>query len=152
MRMRYLVFTAIAAFLFSCKSSDKKKETRSDIEVFNSQDQFPQYKNKGKMLNQLQWKDKAGQNILVTYYIEPYDDKEKNEFDEDGKTAKISAMLLLRDNSGYSVEWDDTEVEKSCPFDITCEFVKDAITVTDLDNDGLAEITLVIRRACRSDV
>ncbi|MBM3415723.1 MAG: hypothetical protein FJY20_04580 [Bacteroidetes bacterium] len=42
--------------------------------------------------------------------------------------------------------------EKTCPFDITCEFIKDAVSITDLDANRLAETTILYRLACRSDV
>jgi hypothetical protein len=45
-----------------------------------------------------------------------------------------------------------TDGVTSCPFDITCEFIKNAIKVTDLDNDGTAETTVQYKLACRSDV
>jgi len=44
------------------------------------------------------------------------------------------------------------EVVKTCPFDITCNFVPGAITVTDLDKDGIAETKVQYIIACRSDV
>lgn len=42
--------------------------------------------------------------------------------------------------------------EKSCPFDITCAFIENSTTITDLDKDGFAEVKLQYSLACRSDV
>jgi hypothetical protein len=45
-----------------------------------------------------------------------------------------------------------TDGIKTCPFDITAAFIKDAVTVTDLDKDGIPEIKIQYATACRSDV
>ncbi len=44
------------------------------------------------------------------------------------------------------------DFEQDCPFDLTAAFVPAAFGVTDLDGDGLAEVTYGYQLSCRSDV
>lgn len=114
---------------------------------------IPAYiKPKGTLKEVWEWKDTNGDNLLVTSLTEPYVDKGTNEFGEEGKSAELHAVLYSKKEGDYTQTWSIEEKEKSCPFDITCDFIKDAISVTDLDADGTAEVTLLYRLACRSDV
>jgi hypothetical protein len=54
--------------------------------------------------------------------------------------AKVKQLRLVRD-----------KVE-DCDFDLTAEFLDAATGVTDLDNDGVSEVTFAYQLACRSDV
>lgn len=98
------------------------------------------------------WTDRSGENMLVLSVVPPYDDAEKNEYGEEGQSAELHAALYVKKEGAYSPVWSWSDREKSCPFDITCEFIRDGATVTDLDADGIAETCLQYKRACRSDV
>ena len=98
------------------------------------------------------WKEKMGDNLLITSYVAPYEDKNKNEYGEEGFTGELYAAHYAGMNGNYQSIWSISEAEKSCPFDVTCEFIKDAISITDLDADQVAETTIQYKLACRSDV
>ena len=152
--MRYLFF--ISAVLFSCNSSGKKEKKESNLTISPvavTAEQFPvSIKVNGKLDGAWQWTDKTGENILVLSFVEAYDDTGNNEDTDDGKTAELHAAQYLKTGDQYSLIWTNDEVEKSCPFDITCEFIKEATDITDLDKDGMAETTIQYQLACRSDV
>ena len=159
--MRSLFFICISAVLFSCKSTSTKNGNEKNADstsltispVAITAAQLPaSIKVNGQLQEAWQWTDRSGENILVTSFTEPYDDKEKNEFGEEGQSAQLYALQYVKKDGGYELIWKNDEVEKSCPFDITCKFIKDATTVTDLDKDGVAETTIQYRLACRSDV
>jgi len=159
--MRLLFFISISAILFSCKSTSKKdgdEKSGNSVSVTItpvalSVQQLPvSIKVNGNLQEAWQWTDKLGENILITSYVEPYDDKEKNEYDEEGQSAELHASRYLKKDSSYELQWKNDDGEKSCPFDITCRFIKGATTITDLDQDGRAETTIQYRLACRSDV
>ncbi len=107
---------------------------------------------KGAMQELWKWKDARGENLFITTVVAPYDDSQKNEYGEEGQTAELYAYQYVKTDTGYRQLWMLRETEKSCPFDITCAFAKDAVTVTDLDADHLAEVTILYKMACRSDV
>lgn len=106
----------------------------------------------GNFFEGWKWTDSRGENLLITTIIAPYDDKEKNEFGEEGQSAALHAVLYSRNDGDYRQVWSLSEKVKTCPFDITCEFIKGSISITDLDADGFSETTLLYRQACRSDV
>jgi hypothetical protein len=107
---------------------------------------------KGKFFEGWQWTDKLGGNLLITSHVAPFADKIKNEFGETGYSAELHAFHFIKKDTSYKVLWTLSDTEKSCPFDITCGFIKDAATITDLDKDGIAETTIQYSIACRSDV
>lgn len=107
---------------------------------------------KGKVEEVWKWQDNLGENLLVLTLVAPYDDKQKNQYGEEGQTAELHAFHYAGKDGDYRQVWMINDGEKACPFDITCEFVKDAVTITDLDADGLAETKIQYRTACRSDV
>lgn len=161
--MKWFLVVCTASFLFSCNSSSSGKNEKKDTTGTNTAitvsavpitaEQLPAVvKFNGKFQQAWQWKDKLGENILVTALVEPFEDKQKNEYGEEGQSAELNAYHYIKKDGDYQLLWKINDGEKSCPFDITCGFIKDAITVTDLDKDGIGETTLSYRKACRSDV
>lgn len=171
--MRVFIFICFAAVLFSCNSSSKKapNQAKDDTARMENLSTTPEpvitidpvkitaaqlpasLKFKGKLFEAWRWTDKMGENILILSYVAPYNDKEKNEYGEEARSAELHAFhFAKKDNSDYKQVWMLNDGEKSCSFDITCEFIKDATTVTDLNADGIAETTIQYKMSCRSDV
>ena len=48
--------------------------------------------------------------------------------------------------------WRTADFERGCSFDLYAGFLEKAVTITDLDRDGVAETTFLYTLACRSDV
>lgn len=107
---------------------------------------------KGQVQEVWKWNDQLGENLLVLTLMAPFNDPSKNEYGEEGQTSALYAFHYARQEGDYKEVWTMIDAEKACPFDITCRFIKDAVTITDLDADGLAETKLQYRLACRSDV
>ena len=64
----------------------------------------------------------------------------------------VNCMRRCLKRIDYSPVWTMSDSEKDCQFDIhLCILVKDTTSITDLDADGTAEITLY-RLVCRSDI
>ena len=167
--MRMLFVSFVLAALISCNSSGKKDKDPAEKDSTNTntagQQVAPIEPTKGtaadipaiiKVTGTLQevwkWKDKMGDNLLITSSVIPYEDKNKNEYGEVGYTGELYAAHYAGMNGNYQPIWSISEAEKSCPFDVTCEFIRDAISITDLDADLVAEITVQYKLACRSDV
>ncbi|MBN8672939.1 MAG: hypothetical protein J0L56_02330 [Chitinophagales bacterium] len=116
-------------------------------------DQIPaSLKFRGKLNEAWQWKDKLGDNILITSFVAAFDDKQKSDYGEEGQTAELHAFHFIKKDTAYRILWKITDAEKACPFDITTEFMKGSIMITDLDSNGIAETTIQYKLACRSDV
>ncbi len=169
--MRVILVTCFAAFLMSCNSSAKKdpNQAMDDTARMDNPPTNPpavaiqpaiipvsdipvSIKVKGKIQAAWKWNDNRGENILITSHVEPYDDKRKNEYGEEGQTAELHATLFLKKGEAYENIWMLNDEEKACPFDITCAFIPNSTTITDIDKDGFAEVKLQYSLACRSDV
>lgn len=164
-----LFVSIVLAALMSCNSSGKKDKNSTEKDSTNTntaeQQVVPIEPTKGtaadvpaniKVTGTLQevwkWKDKIGDNLLITSSVLPYQDKNKNEYGEEVFTGELYAAHYAGTNGNYQLIWSISEAEKACPFDVTCEFIRDAIAITDLDADQLAEVTVQYKLACRSDV
>jgi hypothetical protein len=164
---RYLLLLLVV-FWAACNSSGKKDPNQAmddtarmdqppATETFRpvkiSTAEIPvQLKVKGTTQEAWKWTDARGENYFICSVVAPYDDPQKNEYGEEGQTAELYAYQFVKSDTGYRQLWILQETEKACPFDITCAFAKDAVTVTDLDADHLAEVTVLYKMACRSDV
>lgn len=167
--MRTVLFFFSLVMLLSCNSSGKKDPNKemddtarmdnppapvSKIEpVKGTAADIPaSIKVKGVMQEVWKWNDNLGENLLILSQVAPYDDKAKDQYGEEGQTAELHAFHYAKKEGDFRQVWMMSDAEKACPFDITCQYIKDAVTVTDLDADGLAETKVQYRITCRSDV
>lgn len=109
---------------------------------------------KGKITNSVRWKDKMGDNIVITTESGIYKSSVKIDgMDEEvGDNAEVSAYHFLIQNESPIQLWKMNDYEKDCMFDVEANFVENAFEVTDLNNNGIAETWLMYITACRSDV
>lgn len=104
---------------------------------------------KGKLIEASKWTDSLGENYLVLSAAGPFDDKGD---EEEAQTSELYAAHYIRKGNDYPKKWEMKDAVKSCPFDITAQFIPGSTTITDLDKDGIGEIKLQYSTACRSDV
>jgi hypothetical protein len=149
--------------LVACNSSGDNKGSDTDTAGHSSTntaagistinvpaDQVPaDLKFRGTVHGAWQWKDKLGDNLLITTVVEPF---AENEAGEEAKTAELHAFHYIKKDTSYKLLWKISDAEKECPFDLSAEFMNDPVVVTDLDNDGIGETTIQYKLACRSDV
>jgi hypothetical protein len=149
--------------LVACNSSGDKKGTDADTTDRSSTnttagitavnvpaDQVPSRLNfRGTVDGAWQWKDKLGDNLLITTVVEPF---AANTSGEEAKTAELHAFHYIKQDTSYKLLWKISDAEKECPFDISVEFINDPVIVTDIDGDGIGETTIQYKLACRSDV
>jgi hypothetical protein len=109
---------------------------------------------KGKVLQALKWTDKAGENILVTATTEPFKSKNQNtdNVDISNQDKELYAYLYVKKGTSYEMLWKVTDFVRECPLDITVQYLDNSLEITDLDKNGIAEVWLVYRTACRADV
>ena len=167
--MKLLLSVFVWLIFSSCNNSNKQERViTNDSVAIGSESMDKEYlvsankiagtdipssiKFKGNLYEAWRWKDKSGDNILITSTVAPFDDKQKNEYGEEGQTTELHAFQFVQKNNEWKLLWKMSDSEKACPFDITAEFLKNAITVTDLDSNGIAETTIQYKLACRSDV
>ena len=52
----------------------------------------------------------------------------------------------------FSLLWKINDFINDCMFDLTLDFIPGSLSITDLNNNGIAESTFLYKMACRSDV
>ena len=104
----------------------------------------------GKIVKAMQWTDKLGDNIVIT--TETDEVKSGPTADEDSRDASLDAYHFITSEDTVKQLWHVHDFIKECPFDIEAKFNKSTPQITDLDKDNIAEIWLLYKTACRSDV
>lgn len=108
---------------------------------------------RGKLVDAWKWKDKLGDNVLITSIVRPYKVKGRDEeAGEEVYSAELHAFHFVKGNTEYKLLWKISDMEKECPFDLSVGFIIGATKIMDLDNDGIAETSIQYKLACRSDV
>ena len=99
----------------------------------------------GKIYHKETWNDNNGKNVVLfttkeTTASSRYRSKELFVYHYVIKSGKVTLLRSVYD------------FIKDCDADIIMRFVRDSIAVTDLDKDGIKEITFAYRQTCASDV
>jgi hypothetical protein len=88
------------------------------------------------------WRDSAGSNTLVLRELQPGDRGDKQVLADHVAVSTDGTRTVLR---------EVRDGERGCEFDLTAEFVPEALEVRDDDADGFGEVLFAYRLACRSD-
>lgn len=170
--MRFVLIYFFSLLIISCNSSGEKKTDKqiNDSSTIdgpsaalqkitplkgNIADIPADIKVKGNVLEVWKWNDKFGENLFFTSIVPSHEVEDKGpyeNYDDIVQSAEVHAAHYVKKESIYKQLWVLDDEEKSCPFDITCAFIKDAVSVTDLDSNQVAETTILYKMACRSDV
>jgi hypothetical protein len=106
---------------------------------------------KGEVKNAVRWSDKNGQHIVVTTETGTFTSKNVQR-DIDPMDALLYVHHFVVKNGKAVETWKITDGVKECPLDIQVAFIKNTFHVTDLDNDGIAEVWVMYKTACHGDV
>jgi hypothetical protein len=104
----------------------------------------------GKIKTAVRWTDKSGDNIVIT--TETGEFKSTKATSDDSRDAELYAYHYIVGNDSTFLLWKVYDFIKDCPLDIQVGFIKNTFQITDLDNDGVAEVWLIYKLACRGDI
>lgn len=165
--MKKIAFLLIAVVFFSGCKENKKEETQATTktELSKPEDknfvltvqkidstQFPaSIKYEGFVKNAVRWKDKAGDNIVITTETGYYTSK-KFKHESDGSDAELFAYHFIVSGNEVKQTWKVYDYISDCPVDIVASFVKNTFQITDLDKNGIAETWLMYKKTCHGDV
>src|SRR6478609_8921190 len=102
-----------------------------------------------KVEDAMSWKDSTGSCMLVLTETGEHVSHSGESF---GKDAELHAYCYVKRGSTYVPVWTMHDFIKECQTDISAEYISNAASFTDLDRDGVAEVWLIYRTACRGDV
>ena len=100
----------------------------------------------------LRWTDAAGDNLLLLTEIPPHPTKTANPEIDYSSDAELYAYHYQLAGGISKNTWKVYDFIKDCPVDIVAEFVQKECRVTDLNNNGTAEIWLLYKTVCHGDV
>ncbi len=104
----------------------------------------------GKFLKGFSWKDNLGKNYLIFSKKEMKARKSEN---EDAIDYSFFAYHYVDIGEKYPKRiWKTQDYEKDCMFDSMLDLIDKSVTITDLDNDKIAETTYIYTLGCVSDV
>ncbi|WP_045113807.1 M949_RS01915 family surface polysaccharide biosynthesis protein [Microscilla marina] len=115
-------------------------------------------KYKGKLVNGGHWRDKGGEHwVLLTETGKIEEKKGKTDtsghlIEEPMVSAEAHAYFWVKKHDSYINYRRDYWIEKCGPFDVLAEFLPQGFSITDVNNNGKAEVTLTYKHYCRSDV
>lgn len=104
----------------------------------------------GKIKTAARWKDKTGNNIVLT--TETGETINKTSPSDDYRDAALYAYHYIVGKDSTYLTWKVYDFIKECPVDIEANYVKNSFQVTDLNNDGVAEVWLMYKTVCHGDV
>lgn len=164
--MKNILLLLLCITLFSNCKTDKKEAIKTNISTEESSKekpfvlnvekidstQFPEsIKYEGFIKNAVRWKDKSGDNIVITtetgYHI-----NKKFEHDSDGSDAELFAYHYIISGNEAKQTWRVYDFIADCPVDIVASFVKNTFQITDLNQNGIAETWLMYKTVCHGDV
>lgn len=174
-----LILAVLVTFsLYSCGKKDevkpttetKKEEPKKEVETktekapeatgqntgklevlkFDKKDIPSDIKYKGKIIGGAKWKDANGENVLIVTETEIQNGKDKE--GNDAISKELFAYNYTIKSDGSTVLWQINDFVKDCPLDLALNLNPNSITVTDLNENGIAETTFLYRMSCKGDV
>lgn len=104
-------------------------------------------KRSGRVVQALRYTDRTGTYTVLATQSGPAPDPKAQA--TDGQRADVYAYQYPATGPA---SWQVHDFEADCPLDIAASFRPKGLSVTDLDQDGTAEVWLVYRTTCRGDV
>jgi hypothetical protein len=146
--MKHMLKTILLFFLLlnSIYLFGQKKYTVTKLKLENIPKEI---KYSGKIIDAITWEDDLGKNLVMTCKTEATINL-KSEMD--GYDVEIYAYHYLLINNKPKFIWKIYDFISDCWTDHVAEFINNTLSVTDLNNDGIAEIWVMYLIACRGDV
>ena len=105
-------------------------------------------KRSGRLVQALRYTDRTGTYTVLATQSGPAPDPAAQS--SDGQRDDLYAYQYPA--TGTAPSWQVHDFVNDCPLDLEAQFVPKTLTVTDLDQNGTAEVWLMYRTTCRGDV
>jgi hypothetical protein len=150
LKIQILIFTTIISF---CVQAQNDKCSNFNLTILTEKEIPDEIKVKGNLLIAKKWTDKNGENVLVVSRKGPIEETGYEvEFSGYERYAELFGQQYIKHGDNYKLLWDIYDVERNCPFDLWIGILPNSTSITDLDNDGITETTLIYKLTCRSDI
>jgi len=156
---KYQVFLTAAAlimiFAVSYGQKSVSKPNAGEKQVISRQKLNPAHipvgiRYMGNLVEAYKYADNTGENIVITAETKvTTNEVEGGDF---LSNKALYAHRFLKKNGKWEEVWKVYDMEFECMNYPVAEFVKGALSITDIDNNGTAEIWLMYLKSCRGDV
>lgn len=120
-----------------------------DISAETCLQNFPSIK--GRLVKALRYADATGDNVILL--AETGVRKQKlDQYGTTGLSKRLYARRFRADQANAQPVWQITDGVRDCETSLTAAFIPEALHVTDLDNNGVAEVWTGYQLACHGDV
>jgi len=143
--------TATATGSSEEKEERKKSTGLGEIE-YNLKEIPSGVEYKGKIVASARWDDDNGDNILLVTETKKKEVPDKKYPEETVFEKELYGYHYILSGSSAKLLWKIQDFEKDCMFDITLEYIPKSLSITDLNNNGIAESTFIYKMTCRGDV
>ena len=106
----------------------------------------------GQVVAHLRYSDAAGTHLIVLTETKPKETKARSELEDPTQSKSLYAYAFLETKKRPKLRWRVKDFVLDCAFDLTVQHIEGSLQVTDLDQDGVAEVTFVYQLQCTSDV
>ena len=128
------------------QNADSSDKNAIENLVYDTGKLSDEIKYNGKIVAGARWNDKNGENIVIITETpvkgQPGDSRMKELFGYNYTLNSGDTKLL----------WKINDFVKDCPVDINLKYVDNSLSITDLDNNGIAESSFIYRMSCKGDV
>ncbi|MEO8664834.1 MAG: hypothetical protein ABI462_05000 [Ignavibacteria bacterium] len=99
----------------------------------------------GSPVAMVTWEDNSGKNLLFVTVTEEISKG-------DTRSKELFGYHIITDGSGNRQLWKIYDFVKDCEVDLTLAYIDGSLSITDLDNNGTGESSLMYRMSCKGDV
>jgi len=154
MKTRVFIYMLLISII-SCKQTENQNKISTDYKVTDLilKDIPVNILIKGELLLAKKWNDKNGENLLIVSRKGPIKETE-NEVELSGKERYVELFgeQYIKKGNDFKLLWDIYDSERHCTVDLWIGLLPNSIKITDLDNDGITETTMIYKLSCRGDV
>jgi len=104
----------------------------------------------GKLKSATRWTDTNGDNIAFVTETGEYRNPKFQHDSDNGIDAELFAYHFIMKDGKPSLYWKLYDLVSDCPLDLTASF--DDFRISDIDKNGVAEVWMLYKIACRGDV
>lgn len=136
-------------------NEDKKTVTNTGVSMltFDKSDLPSDIKYSGNIITGKRWNDKNGENILILTKTKIKEKRVKQYGAEENiLEAELFGYHYVSDGGAFRLLWKINDFINDCPLDLTLDFIPGSLSITDLNENGIAESTFLYKLACRGDV
>jgi hypothetical protein len=107
---------------------------------------------RGIPVEAVKWEDKAGKHIVLLTQTGPFREKQVEEVINE-KAELYAYQFTYSDSSKtWLKQWKVYDFVECFGVDMYIGFYSRSMTITDIDKDGIAEVTILYTSSCRGDV